>query len=496
VGYSDSAAYLVSGRNLARGLGLGYHFPDGRFITLTHYPPLYPLVFALFENLGLDLVYAGQALNLLALLGAIILLALLFKYFAKHAWLGLIAAGLFISLPATLAVYTSLMTDGPFATLLLLCLFSVLRYWQSRRAAWLWSAVLATAALPLLRYVGIAMLGVMPLLLGLLLRGPLRERLRRAGAFALAVLAPVAIWFLWVFLDEASFGGRRLTMDGLGLYLQEFRGRFIDTLWSWLPFTSAPYVPGYAARQLIVLAGFLAAIYLVWHLSRNREEASHSIDGRTALFSGAVLAALAHAGSMLAAYLIIVPQPDLTERTLLPLFVFGVILLLVLVDLYSAAWPRWQPALAALAVAGAMVFLAAFARPSWYQVQSLHGGSFGFFTVRWRHSELIAELADLPANQLLVADRAAALLYWADKPAYDLLISLDPDFLSTDQLYGSDPSRLAQRAIREQGAWLIVFDDFEDLVWRSWQVEFQRSDLLAGMDIIGDYSDATIYSTP
>ena len=64
VGYSDSAAYMVAGRNLANGVGLGYHFPDGRFITLTHYPPLYPVFFAICETLGLDLVRAGQTLNL------------------------------------------------------------------------------------------------------------------------------------------------------------------------------------------------------------------------------------------------------------------------------------------------------------------------------------------------------------------------------------------------------------------------------------------------
>jgi hypothetical protein len=388
------------------------------------------------------------------------------------------------------------MTDGPFTTLLLLSLFSVLRYWQSRRAAWLWTAVLATAVLPLLRYVGLAMLGVMPLLLGLLLRGQLRERLRRAGAFALAALAPVTLWFLWVFLDEASFGGRRLTMEGLGLYLQEFRGRFIDTLWSWLPFTSAPYVPGYAARQLIVLAGFLAAIYLVWRLHRNREKTSHPMDAGTALFGGAVLTAMAHAASMLAAYLIIVPQPDLTERTLLPLFVFGVILLLVLVDLYSVALPRWQAALGGLTAAGTIVFLAAFMRPTWYQVQSLHGSSFGFFTERWRQSDLMAAVAELPADRLLVSDRAAALLYWADRPAYDLLDSVDRDFLQAGLVFGSDPVTPGQAAFANQNAILIVFDDFDDWVKRVWAMDSDIAALLAGLDIMGDYSDATIYTTP
>ena len=51
---TDSVAYLWSAESLARGIGLGTLDAFGKFKPLIHFPPLYPILLAVFEAFNID----------------------------------------------------------------------------------------------------------------------------------------------------------------------------------------------------------------------------------------------------------------------------------------------------------------------------------------------------------------------------------------------------------------------------------------------------------
>jgi hypothetical protein len=172
-----------------------------------------------------------------------------------------------------------------------------------------------------------------------------------------------------------------------------------------------------------------------------------------------------------------VPAPDVTDRTLLPFFVCSLGALLALA---AQAIERWPRAVWAGTATLALLFVAAFGGDTAEMISKLHDGGLGFFTQRWRGSETIQAVRDLPADQIMVADRAAALLYWADRPAYELLevtgndLTLDP----------------------EQGDLLVVFNDFP--AWaqrlRGPEAADRAAEFAAGLEPLQTFNDGAIYS--
>ena len=86
---------------------------------------------------------------------------------------------------------------------------------------------------------------------------------------------------------------------------------------------------------------------------------------------------------------------------------------------------------------------------------------------------------------------------WADRPAYDLMENLNPDFMKQNSSYGSDDTDAAQRVFR-QGAVLVVFNDFPDQFESIYKRRGRErlATIFDGLTIIGQYPDGTIYMYP
>jgi hypothetical protein len=73
---TDSVAYLWGAENLAKGLGLGRLNGLGELKPMTHWPPFYPLVLAVFELAGIPALEGARILGA-ALVALILILHLL-----------------------------------------------------------------------------------------------------------------------------------------------------------------------------------------------------------------------------------------------------------------------------------------------------------------------------------------------------------------------------------------------------------------------------------
>lgn len=471
VGFSDSAAYLSAGRNWARGDGLGLYQASGDFEPLSVHPPLYPALYSLLHLVRIDLVVGGRWLAVAAAALAPLALGLIFVRHSRSPWLGLEVAGIYALFPPILYINAALLTDGLFLAVLLWGLLALLEYRQSRSQAWAAAAILLFGALPLIRFIGTALLGAAALIVFLWERGDLRERLKQTIIFAALMALPFALWQLWSYINlDATLAGRQanLSPNDVFMALGEFIDKVDAILAHWLPLTT-PLVFG----LLLLFLGLVLR-------KRDPDQPDQVLLGSFALLG------MAFMGGVLAAYLFTRPTPDIIERTLLPLFVC------LLGGLAAAAaWWADRAPLAANWVAflaGAGILLA-FARPAVIQLAPLQRGQVGYFTNKWRTSELLAVLRDLPAETAIIASDPSITLYWVDRPAFDFFHALRDEFIPNGEIYGSDPVDDAQVAFSQGDAVLVLFDDYPNGLAQ----RLAGSGTLAGACLLAEYDQGQVY---
>lgn len=351
----DAAWHLSAGASLARGDGLVTCL--GEVFSL--WPPLYPVVMAALDLLGLDVLEALRALHLAALATSISL----------SAWLAWRLAGSHLAAAATagsLALswrmheYTvQVVSETFFLPLVLGALAVALSLQREFTRGRLVALVVLSALACLQRYLGVAL--VLSVALVALVRpewGSLAQRARRVATYALLSLAPLALWFLRNRALESSWtGGRDETPQGFA----EALNAAARTLWSWAE-------PAFASwLGWVVIAGLVASLAVA--LVRRPEQ--RGALALLASFSGLYAVLLV----TLASNVVLDPIGD---RLLLPVLP---VLVILGWSAFLAAWPL--PAVAGTVLAAAL-WLDAAPRARERLEHWRDEGAGGFHTRLWQ----------------------------------------------------------------------------------------------------------------
>jgi len=505
-GYSDSVAYIVSARNLLKGIGLGYYYPSGQFYIQTHYPPFYPLMLAGIGLLRVDLVIAARWLSILLFVATLFCAGWIFLRYSTSSWLSILASVLIGIFPTTLKMFSSAMSEPLFVFLFILSGFSLVRYFRYNNSRWLIVAALLTGLLPLTRYIGIANVGAAAVCVLLFSSGRWKVRFGKAALFGLIASLPILLWVIWVYFSvDRSLAGRGFGVNGamLSTSFMEFRAAFLNTIWLWLPF--GKYLIPIRSR-LRILSLILAAIGIVIatllaerHVRRRNLQPASS--GNLQVFSVFSLSSLAYVTALALTYLFTRPTPDVDNRMLLPLYAGVVMSMLAAVSSWENAWlrerRRWLRVIPWLVAA---VFVYWHSSDAIWLVKYYHQG-WGNTLYSWKNSETIQAVQNLPADVPVISDNAALLLLWADRPAYEMLDSLPPDFVDQTGPYGADESDQAQVVFRRQGAALVLFKGHSSNRPISGRIAGDYGEkglarlrtLVAGLILCGDYADGSIY---
>ena len=200
----DAVHYLATAENLATGTGLKSF--DG--LPFVHWPPLFPLVLALFEVIGVGAEEAGRWVNAIAF-GLIVLVS--------GIWMTRNLRSRFLALPGTFAVLTAyplidrsayLMTEPLFILLTLLALFQMNSFLKSGEKAPLVKGAVLFGLAAMTRYTGIIGLIVGSLLV-ILRRGSLRMRVKASLAFGIISSLPLAGALIYNWITARSPAGNR-----------------------------------------------------------------------------------------------------------------------------------------------------------------------------------------------------------------------------------------------------------------------------------------------
>jgi len=248
----------------------------------------------------------------------------------------------------------------------------------------------------------------------------------------------------------------------------------------------------------LVAAGItLATLLAERHLRKGSSQPVTK--GDLQIFSIFGLSSLAYVAALVLTFLFTRPAPDIDNRMLLPLYTGLVLCLLAAFSSWANAWfrerLRWLMVIPWLI---GVVIVYWYSADVLWQVKYFHKGG-GDINYSWKDSETIAAVRDLPPDVPVISDKAALLLLWADRPAYEMMNSFPPDFVNQSAPYGEDEMDSAQIVFRQQGAALVLFRGHlsAELAQDYGEKGKERMDsLLEGLILLGQYSDGAIYLYP
>jgi 4-amino-4-deoxy-L-arabinose transferase-like glycosyltransferase len=504
-GAQDAAMYVITARNMMRGIGFGYTLPAGQFSVWTVKPPFYSLILAILGRFGVDLVDAARWLNVLLFVGTIVLAGLIFIRFSSRPAFSIPASLLLAVFPTMVRMYSSSLSEPLFVFCLLASIFCLLGGLKSGSYRWLIPAALLTALLTMTRYIGVAMLPVGVVGIFLFLPGSWKERLKKIVLFGILSGLPILVWETWIYLFvDHSLAGRTVGLDRsvLSGNFIRFYSSITQLVLSWFPLGANIWDLRFRWRYvlifLIVAIGIVVTLLAV-HRSHKRLSLGLG-DGDFQMFSVWGMWVICYLLFLAIDGVIATPNPPITNRILLPLFPGLALGLLAGLVCWQNAWFqgrwRWLQVLAwIIGIGGVFWYLPV----TYNQVMIPLRNQTTMISYTWKKSETMAAVRALPKDVVIISNDSYIVRVWADRPAYDLMENMQVTFFNRDTPYGSDLSDPAQAAFHGKNTVLVIFTNefsqqLQDMYGDSGPGRMRT--LLTGLLLVGEYADGAIYRYP
>ncbi len=502
-GFSDSVEYLVVARNIIHGVGMGYYFPGGRFYHPTIYPPFYMIALASGAIFKLDPLQTARLFDILFLATEVILLGYLFHRFSTISSFSLLAGLLFCVFSSIIWLYFSVMSEPLYFLLFLGSVICLLVYLQNQLNRWLILSAILVGLSIITRYDGIPTVLVGLLSIFLFDRGKFGQRLKKALLFGFLASLPLLVFGISIHfnLEQPSLVSNVSSLSSLLITFQTYRASVLNLVWGWIPFQAAIPIQTSRARSFFLIL-FLVGVTVLTLFSvkriMDRQMTPAAEQGDFLIFMIFGLSAALSYIFLAFTFITFGLPARMDDRQLLPLYISTVLSLLGAVACWQKAWlthRQWAQVFPWL-IAGVFIY-SSFPGTAAVITQAHAGG--GSLAPTWKDSDLIEAVQALPQKTLIISNRPDVLLLWADRPAYDFLSSLHPNFIDQKTIYGSDPSDEAQIAFREQGALLVIFDHNIPQEIANVYGENGRErgkTIFNGLVVDKPYSDGTIYFYP
>jgi hypothetical protein len=153
----DSLAYIKGATSLLAGRGFTRTVPSGEIETVTHWPPLYSSLLALFGLIGIG-VEAGARWLGAFLFGTNIFLVGYIIYRETSVWPSFFGSFLVLSSPGLIAIHSMAWTEALYITFGLLSLMCLTIYIERDKVPYLLASAFFIAVAALTRYIGVSLI--------------------------------------------------------------------------------------------------------------------------------------------------------------------------------------------------------------------------------------------------------------------------------------------------------------------------------------------------
>ncbi|WP_299030375.1 hypothetical protein [uncultured Thermanaerothrix sp.] len=491
--YSDSVAYILSARNWITGHGLGIYNPSGEFDPMM--PPGYPWLIGALLALNLDPLRALATVNSLCFALCVLMLGWGTWHFSGSWGWGWTTALLVLLAPGVIMAFDGAMSEPLYMLLALLNLFLLALYTRSPRPGLGILAALCAAGAGLMRTIGLVNLAVGVVVILIVHRHSLREAALRASGYALLAGTLPLAWLFRETLPTRPF----VLSSALLAQANALRQEVTRVLLEWMPFFKM--LPASWLKSLAVLGlGLLAALGFgwTWRQTRKQRERKSDLSGGLTWWAIMALYALGYLLFLGLAYLFSSLQPDIDTRLLMPCFIALATIIpggLFLALRSRSSAPYWQGLLTAVILLSTLAY---YLPATLSYLSARHATGSGYSGLRWRESETLRAVRDLPANLPFVSNQTAAVLFYTQRYPYEITRLIRADLTTSEQPFGSGESE-DETVFRTQCAALILFEpEFSQQMQALYdhQATHYRATFTAGLRLYRRLNDGAIYFHP
>ncbi len=481
---TDSYFYLTAAKNFISGAGLGRLSWDGQLIPLTHYPPLYPILvgaFSLFTQRNV-LLSARILACLLFGLNAFLFGFLIHRY-THSPWAGLAGTIVFLFSMVTLSVIVAGLSEGLFFVFLFLAFFCVTEMATSTKKAWLVGAAVCTALACLSRYVGVALILACLIPLLLLNQKPWRYRIGTVLVFSLISGLPIGLWYLRDWLLTGSATNRVIVFHWPGWLA---RNEAVLTAAGWL-------FPGKVTLEsgelyLLLIGLIVLTLWGAWWLlvRKNQSDLTEKAAFR---FSFVLISfILVYGVELLVSRTFLDASTRWNTRILSPFYITGLLLLTTI--FWYGLRIRGQH-LGKIALMGVEIYLVVLNLPqtATYLADYAKNG-LGYTDAVMQKSMVMAFLELYPDTGRLYSNNAAALYFNLDRIS-DWIPEQYDSVKALPRSDYQDNLSIMRKDLQTTDSFLVIFKPYDTA-----QSYPPLNELTAGLVVLKDYKDATIYVYP
>lgn len=424
---SDSVAYIWSARSLAEGSGLGRPDGIGNFKPMTHWPPLYPILLAFFEIIGLDVIEGARWLGAFLFAINIFLVGWILSRMTRSFWFSLIGAAVMAMAPAIAETSLFAMTEPLYIALSLLSFILIDEYLTSRKRLWLILSALAVSLAFLSRYAGLSLVATGVILLLIQQNRSLWERVKESIQYSLISISLLVIWLIRNMFLSGSTTNRVITYYPIS---ESYYNHILTNLQGWFTPGSTIFHIG-DGKLLLALAALVFLIGLFYYQKVSGEEKNLR---QTFL------------GRMIGIYLILYTivlfisrwffDPLLTiweQRILSPIFIS---LLLMIFFLLFHVWRKmWQKnwllgtIITVIYIWTSYSFIILYSNQSELVFQRSLGSGGGYAFKSLINSEMVAALKRLPEDHIVYTTNIEEFYYFTGRSSYGYPKELDSDYI-------------------------------------------------------------------
>jgi len=410
-GFSDSAVYIWSARNLVSGIGLVVQNPAGGYDPMTWFTPLFPVLISIPVSLGADALQAARWINA-ASFGLLLSMAGFMTWRVGSSIIAsLTAVILLLVQPGIIKIFSGAVSEPLFLVFSLATIFVIFLAVKSpgRRGLWLLGGTLAGLSF-LTRYTGIALIGAV-LVAAIFPKAALRDRLQRFSLAALPSLLPAAMWFMITARLTGSLGGRHFILDQdiysiLTKYLQELW----EVIVTWIPYiTRGNLVINPLGKFILIILLFSGSF--VFFITRLRKKGEKDKAARILLWVSIWIAfSVMYLVFHLLSYLVLFEKPDVDMRLLSPIFLSWIMILAAFLNLLQSTTKEKA---AGLLLASVIIFgyLLYFGKETFSFSQQLHSEGWGYTSKRWQTSQLLSEAVAYDLSMKVFSNDPALILF-------------------------------------------------------------------------------------
>jgi hypothetical protein len=266
-----------------------------------------------------------------------------------------------------------------------------------------------------------------------------------------------------------------------------------------LPFHE--HVIGLKSRhQWIIIIMIIIAIVCITYFSKRKAMQSKrsAVPQEFVLFMLFAFYSLGSFLFMLFTYIFFMLPGRMDNRQLLPVFLSYSLSILSASTLWVNTWLDKSVSWKKILSWSILLLLLFWFYPTSIKSIPTTGFERGFFSSYWDDSELMGFIRQLPPDTQIVSNYPAAILYWADRPSWDIFSFLTPEFVSKTTSYGTDMADPAQVAFSENDGILVIFDTFPIQMSNSFYEagNLRLNTIFSGLVVLRQYDDGSIYTTP